>query len=233
MYHHVNSDRCSNDLTIFEEHLYYISQHFKTLFPGETIQKPSVCLTFDDAYADFYYDIFPLLVKYNLKALLAVPTKYILEETSNSKETRLGFEHNDLFENYEKGTFCTFKELEKMLQSGLIQVGSHSHSHVNLLEEGVNLKEELMLSKEILEQRLNINVNSFVFPFGKYNNAIAQESLKHYTYVFRIGNAIHKDFKGIKGVNYRIDGDNLINAHELFSLKNRIKYQFKAFVKSF
>ena len=61
MYHHVNSDRCSNDLAIFEEHLKYIKNNFKTIFPGEEITSKSVCLTFDDAYADFYFLIFPLL----------------------------------------------------------------------------------------------------------------------------------------------------------------------------
>ena len=105
MYHHVNSDRCSNDLAIFEEHLKYIKNNFKTIFPGEEITSKSVCLTFDDAYADFYFLIFPLLKKYNLKALLAIPSKYILDDTDEKAENRMNFEHNDLFENYQKETF--------------------------------------------------------------------------------------------------------------------------------
>ena len=86
MYHHVNSDRCSNDLAIFEEHLKYIKNNFKTIFPGEEITSKSVCLTFDDAYADFYFLIFPLLKKYNLKALLAIPSKYILDDIDEEGE---------------------------------------------------------------------------------------------------------------------------------------------------
>ncbi|MFA5462318.1 MAG: polysaccharide deacetylase family protein [Sulfurimonas sp.] len=233
MYHHVNSDRCSNDLKIFEEHLKYISQNYTSLFPGEKVLSKSVCLTFDDAYADFYYFIYPLLQKYNLKALLAVPTKYILDDTNYTQDTRLGFEHNDLFKNYEKATFCTFKELREMIDSGLVQIGSHSHSHVNLLEKGVDLEEELVISKNILEEKLGIKIESFVFPFGKYNEEIAKEAHKHYQYLFRIGNAIHNDFSGIKGVIYRVDGDNLTKVDELFSFKNRMKYRFKAFIKRF
>lgn len=231
MYHHVNSDRCSNDLEIFEEHLRYIATHFISLFPGEKIQPKSVCLTFDDAYADFFYDIFPLLQKYKLKALLAVPTGYILDTTNNSKVDRLNFEHNDLFDNYKKATFCTFFELQQMLESGLVQIASHSHSHVNLLQEGVNIEEELLLSKHLLEEKLNIKVNSFVFPFGKYNQEILKETLKHYTYAFRIGNAIHKDFNGINGAIYRIDGDNLKSANEIFTFKKLLKYKTKGVIK--
>ncbi|MCT7498070.1 polysaccharide deacetylase family protein [Arcobacter cryaerophilus gv. pseudocryaerophilus] len=231
MYHHVNSDRCSNDLAIFEEHLKYIKNNFKTIFPGEEITSKSVCLTFDDAYADFYFLIFPLLKKYNLKALLAIPSKYILDETEEEAENRMNFEHNDLFENYQKATFCTYKELKQMQESGLVVFGSHSHSHINLLEENVNLDLELRVSKQILEDKLNTKIDSFVFPFGKYNQDILKESKKYYQYNFRIGNAIHKDFSGINGAIYRVDGDNLKTADEIFKTTKLLKYKFKGIVK--
>ena len=35
-------------------------------------------------------------------------------------ENRMNFEHNDLFENYQKATFCTYKELKQMQESGLV-----------------------------------------------------------------------------------------------------------------
>ena len=231
MYHPVNSDRCSNDLAIFEEHLKYIKNNFKTIFPGEEANQKSVCLTFDDAYADFYFLIFPLLKKYNLKALLAIPSKYILDDTDEEAENRMNFEHNDLFENYQKATFCTYKELKQMQESGLVVFGSHSHSHVNLLEANVDLDLELRVSKEILEDKLNTKIDSFVFPFGKYNQNILKESKKYYQYNFRIGNAIHKDFSGINGAIYRVDGDNLKTADEIFKTTKLLKYKFKGIVK--
>ena len=234
MYHHVNSDRCSNDLEVFEKHMGYLASHFQTTFPTEKkLKGKNACLVFDDAYVDFYYLIFPILKKYNIKALLAVPTKYILENCNEPKDIRMSFEHNDEFKNYEKGTFCTFEEMKEMIKSGLVQIVSHSHTHTNLLEEGVDLKEELELSQKILEEKLNIKVESFVFPFGKYNDAIAKETLKHYKYAFRIGNAIHKDFSGIKGINYRVDADGLTTADEIFTFKEQLGYRFKAFIKSF
>lgn len=231
MYHHVNSDRCSNDLAIFEEHLKYIKEKFITIFPGEEITSKSVCLTFDDAYADFYFLIFPLLRKYNLKALLAIPSKYILDDTDELPENRMNFEHNDLFQNFEKATFCTYKELKQMQKSGLVVFGSHSHSHINLLEVDVDLDLELRVSKEILEDKLNTKIDSFVFPFGKYNQNILKESKKYYQYNFRIGNAIHKDFSGINGAIYRVDGDNLETADEIFKTTKLLKYKFKGIVK--
>jgi len=231
MYHHVNSDRCSNKLDLFDKHLQYIQKHFQTIFAGEKIENDSLCLTFDDAYADFYYDIFPLLKKYNLKATLGVPTKYILDMTHNTKSQRVSFEHNHLFENYQQATFCTFAELQEMLSSGLVEIASHSHTHINLLEHNANLKDEIIKSKRILEEKLHIEVKSFIFPFGKYNQFILSECKNHYQYMFRIGNAIHKDFSGIDGVIYRVDGDNLKTPDEIFKIKNIFKYKFKAFIK--
>jgi peptidoglycan/xylan/chitin deacetylase (PgdA/CDA1 family) len=231
MYHHVNSDRCSNDLEIFKEHLKYISENFTSIFPGEKVEKKSICLTFDDAYADFYFLIFPLLKKYNLKALLAIPSKYILDDTEEEAENRMNFEHNDLFQNFQKATFCTFKELKEMRDSGLVAFASHSHSHINLLENGVDLDLELRVSKEILEEKLDTKIESFVFPFGKYNQDILKESKKYYKYNFRIGNAIHKDFSGINGAIYRVNGDNLKTADEIFKTTKLLKYRFKGLVK--
>ena len=231
MYHHVNSDRCSNDLAIFEEHLIYIKNNFKTIFPGEEVNQKSVCLTFDDAYADFYFLIFPLLKKYNLKALLAIPSKYILDDTDETPENRMNFEHNDLFENYQKATFCTYKELKEMKESGLVVFGSHSHSHIDLTQKQVDLDLELRVSKEILEKKLNTKIENFVFPFGKYNQEILQEAKKYYQYNFRIGNAIHKDFSGINGAIYRVDGDGLKTPDEIFKIIKLLNYKFKGLVK--
>ncbi|RBQ31393.1 polysaccharide deacetylase [Arcobacter sp. FW59] len=232
MYHHVNSDACSNDLEIFEKHIQYISQNFKTTFPTENkLEGNNICLVFDDAYVDFYYLIFPILKKYNAKALLAVPTKYILDNCENEKDLRMSFKHDDEFLNYEKGTFCTFEEMREMIDSELVQIVSHSHTHTNLLEENIDLEKELKLSKKILEDKLNIKVETFVYPYGKFNKQIAEETHKVYEYSFRIGNAIHKDFSGINGVNYRINADGLKTVDEIFKFPNMVKYKLKALIK--
>lgn len=233
MYHHVNSDRCSNDIGVFREHLRYIKEHFISIFPGDRVEKNSICLTFDDAYADFYFLIYPLLKEFELKALLAIPSKYILEDTSELAQNRISYKHNDLFANYEKATFCTYKELKEMRDSGFVRFASHSHSHINLLDDGVDLKLELKGSKDLLEKNLETKIDSFVFPFGKYNQDILKEAKKYYRYNFRIGNAIHRDFNGINGAIYRVDGDNLKSGDELFSLSRILKYRFKALIKRF
>ncbi len=232
MYHHVESDRCSNELAIFEQHLAYISQNFTSVFPTfEQLPNKPICLVFDDGYYDFYKFIYPLLKKYDLKALLAVTPKYILDDTDKDDITRLRFEHNDLFKEYKNATFCTYKELQEMQESGNIQIVSHSYSHKNLLEDDANVEEELLKSKELIEKKLGNSVESFVYPFGKYDQKVLDETMKYYKYSFRIGNAINKDFHGINGVIYRIDGDFLTTPDAIFSFSNMFKFRLKALTK--
>ena len=232
MYHHVNSDRCSNEYSIFESHLAYISENMTAVFPSdERLEKNSICLVFDDGYFDFYHLIYPLLKKYKLKVLLGVVPSVTLDKTDKSIQARLAPEHNHLFSEYKNGTFCTYEELKEMQDSGLVRIASHSLTHVNLLEDGVNLRAELQESQALLEKKLGTKVESFIFPFGKYNQAVLDETKKYYKYAFRIGNGVNPDFSGVSGVIYRIDADNLKDASSIFSFKNMLKFRLKSLTK--
>jgi len=231
MYHNINSDKYSNNLEIFKKHLIYIKNNFNIVFPNDKLKGDDICLTFDDGFYNFYIYVFPLLQELNIKVILAVPTAFILDDTKELKEHRLRIKHDDTYTNIQKAPFCTFKELKIMSDSGHVKIASHSHSHVNL-NKCDNLEFELKQSKKILENKLNIVCDTFIFPFGKYNDDILKQTKKYYKYQFRIGNAINNNFDGINDVIYRINADSLKNHNELFSIKNMIKYKIKYYIKS-
>lgn len=232
MYHNINADKYSNDLEIFKEHLLYLRRHYTIVLPSDKITENSICLTFDDAFYNFYVYVFPLLKELDIKVLLAVPTQFILDDTKEYSENRLSIKHDDTYTQIDKAPFCTFKELKEMSDSGLVKVASHSHAHVNL-QETKDLNFELSHSKKLLEEKLGINCDTLVFPFGKYDDNVLEASEKLYSYFFRIGNGVNKDFSGIHKVIYRVNADDLKNAKDIFSFKNMIKYKFKSFIKSF
>ncbi|MCW9026647.1 MAG: polysaccharide deacetylase family protein [Thiovulaceae bacterium] len=232
LYHNINSDKYSNDYEVFEKHLEYIKKNFNVVLPGDKLKGKDICLTFDDGFYNFYEYVYPLLKKFDLKAILAVPTKYILDKTEIDKRERLNILHDETYSNIDRAPFCTYEELLEMSDSGYIKIASHSHSHVNL-EKCNNLIEELELSKNLLESKLNINCDTFIFPFGKYNDEVVNEVKKRYKYLFRIGNGINKNFGGIKGVIYRINADSLEDEKIIFSFSNISKYRLKSFIKSF
>ncbi|MCW8896106.1 polysaccharide deacetylase family protein [Sulfurimonas sp.] len=232
MYHNINSDKYSNKLSIFKEHLLYIKNNFNVVFPEDTLKGKDICLTFDDGFYNFYEYVFPLLKELNLKAILAVPTKFILDDTNIQKKDRLAIMHDDTYSHIDQAPFCTFKELKEMSESGHVKIASHSHSHTNL-STCDNLKYELQKSKQILEEKLSIKCDSLIFPYGKYDETVLTMAKKEYKYLFRIGNGINKNFDGINGIIYRINADNLKNEKSIFSYTNMLKYRIKSFIKSF
>ena len=236
MYHHINSDKYSNNLELMKKHFKYIAKNYNVVTPNDKLstKKLNICLTFDDGYYDFYHFVYPLLKKLNLKAILAIPVKFILDDTTLNSNTRLSLSHDENYQdkNYKKfASFCTYKELKEMSDSGFVTIASHSFSHLNLKDKNLDLELELFKSKEILEQKLNTKIDSFVFPFGKYSDKIIQLAKKEYKYLFRIGNAINRDFDGINGVIYRVNGDNLKTYKEIFNFKNRVKFYLKQIIK--
>jgi peptidoglycan/xylan/chitin deacetylase (PgdA/CDA1 family) len=231
MYHNIGSDKYSNDLELFKKHLSYIKESFIVTLPQENLSGKNICLTFDDGFYNFYEYVFPLLKELNLKAILAVPTKFILDDTTIPKESRLSIKHDETYAQMDKAPFCTFKELQEMSQSGFVKLASHSHSHVDL-STCKDLEFELQKSKELLEQKCGITCDTLVFPFGKYNKTVVEMARREYKYLFRIGNAINSDFNGINGVIYRINADGLKDKKSIFSKTNILKYRIKSLIKS-
>ena len=236
MYHHINGKAYSNDLETFQNHLAYLTKTYTFVTPNDTLETKNLCLTFDDAYYDFYHYVFPLLKHYNIKAMLAVPTGLIGETTNASTQDRLSLSHDEIYKdkNYKKyGTFCTWDELREMHNSGLVVMASHSHKHKDLSKDDIDLEEEVITSKEILERELNTKIESFILPFGRYNYNSLTLLQKHYKYIFKVGQGINKDFSGVNGLIYRIDADNLTDIHSLFTPKQMLKYHLKSFIKGF
>jgi len=238
MYHHINGKEFSNNLNIFEEHINYLIKKYTFVTPNDKLKvgEDYICLTFDDAYFDFYHFVYPILKKYNIKAMLAVPVGFIDDNTHNTPiNKRLSLEHSEIYQdqNYiHFGSFCSWIELKEMSDSGLVIMASHSYSHKDLSLNNIDLHKEVLTSKKILAQKLNIKVDSFILPFGRYNRKSLNILEENYKYIFKVGQGINRNFSGVNGLIYRVDADNLENIETLFSFKNMLKYRVKSFIKS-
>ena len=226
-------ERYASSPFLMEKNLQYLKQ-FPSLFPGEkhSLHKMQVCITFDDAYFDFYHYVFPLLKKYQIKAVLGVPCKYILDDTSCSLETRLSVKQQDALLEYEKSApFCTWQEIQEMERSGLVEIASHSYSHPNLLSKNVEWGREIIGSKKFLEEKLAKEVNTFIYPMGKFNRNLHRIVAHYYKYVMRIGSSLNVSWKNSARIHYRIpaDGESLPKIFQkwpLYSLQF-LKHQCK------
>ncbi len=205
-YHQIAAPSDTLRKTLFEQHLCSLKNAFPFVLPGDTLQYPlSVCLTFDDAYADFYGVVFPILKKWNIPALVAVPTQYIEAHTQVDMEIRCKAPPFETMtsEYAAQVPFCTWAELKEIIESGLVQVASHSHSHPVISE--VNYQAELVMANQLLQEHLCIKPNNFIYPYGRFNPAVHQKVRQMHRYVHRIGNALNRGWEG--SVLYRVDAN--------------------------
>lgn len=145
-----------------------------------------------------------------MRALLGVPTRYIIEETTLPAEQRLSVPYTLAMQDGffdQKAPFCTWKELEEMVASGLVEVASHSFAHCNLTFPFVDLQKEVIQSKKILESRLPQAISSFIYPFGKVNRSLHEFVSHHYPYSFRIGSAMNGSWDQKRPIS-RLKADN-------------------------
>ncbi|MDD5416099.1 MAG: polysaccharide deacetylase family protein [Candidatus Daviesbacteria bacterium] len=115
-----------------------------------SIDPKSVILTFDDGYRDFYTDVFPILKKYQVKAVVYIVPNFL--DRSNN---------------------LTSWQLKEIAQSGLVEIGAHTMDHTYL--SGLPLERveyEIKQSKEYFESNFGIKVVSFAYPYGAFDNQI-------------------------------------------------------------
>lgn len=128
----------------------------------DEIPEKSFVITFDDGYEDNYLNAFPILKKYDFKATIyLVPN----QKTNHWEEKNTSVLSNLLNE----------KQILEMLNSGLIEFGSHTLSHVNLSTiNDEQLLNELKKSKEEVEKITNQECEAFAYPYGKFDDKIIQ-----------------------------------------------------------
>lgn len=123
-----------------------------------------IALTFDDGYQDVFLNAFPVLKELGIRATIFLITNYVGKQ--NTWDVNLGgikFPH------------LTPDNVKELLQNGW-EVGSHSVSHRILTGmSALELRDELRISKQLLEQQFKIDVKYFCSPFGKLNRKIIYE----------------------------------------------------------
>lgn len=226
MYHKINEPNCAARLPQFHAHLKYLVENFPIIAPGAKLNNQlSICLTFDDAYCDFYNDIYPLLQQYQIPAVLGITTKYTLDNTDLPMAKRLAVPYPTgmdagIYDTH--APLCTWEEINEMVASNLVVPASHSHTHADLKNPNSDLAQEGELSKHILQEKLTTNIDTFIYPFGKMNKSVHKHLSKHYKYLMRIGGSVNHDWSQLI---YRVDADHLwpnniqITAKFLKSLK--------------
>ena len=158
--------------SLFRRHLDYLMDHgWHTLTLGKLMNggdypERSVVITFDDGYEDNFENAFLPLLSRGM-----VATWFIVASA-------IGGASNWLKGNGRNRPLLTRGQILDMDQAGM-EIGSHGYRHVSypaLSRE--EQQEEMVASREKLEDLLGKSVQGFAFPYGNYN----EESLEALRY---------------------------------------------------
>lgn len=186
MYHHIkpaSQNKEGEDISFtitpetFEEQVKYLISKGYTFIGLEDLSsnnfKKPLMITFDDGYLDNYKYVFPILKKYNIKAVIFLIAGQI---GINPK-------------------LMSWEQIYEMQKSGLVSFGSHGMNHKNIrrMEEHQALQ-ELKESKKLLEAKLGHSISAFCYPYGAGGNEERVRKL-----VFDAGYSF--DFSTRRGLN--------------------------------
>jgi len=237
MYHRAVAGPYGNSVPTLRAHFAHLRTAYPIVLPGESLaaNRLNVCLTFDDAFVDFHAFVFPLLRECSLRAVLSVPTGFIIPESHLSVEERLSVAPEEAMRGRMfqlKAPFCSWSELREMADSGLVSIASHSHQHVDLTRSAADLEFEVLQSKRVLERQLGREVSTFVYPFGRTDARAHALVKRHYPFAMRIGGALNAGWTPSRQPLSRVGADGVRDIRQLLRWDRLVACQLKGLANS-
>ena len=158
MYHRFNENKYPStniQLDVFKEQLKIIeNEGIRFIHPKkfkENISKNKeerkILLTIDDGLLSFYQNAWPILREKKIPFILFVNTR-------------------------EVGSFnyMNWDQILELHETDQVEIGNHSHSHEYLVDEIPEIiRDDILKSIEIFNEKLGRNSNFFSYPFGEYS----------------------------------------------------------------
>jgi peptidoglycan/xylan/chitin deacetylase (PgdA/CDA1 family) len=154
LYHRVGRGEREIDLPVeqFERHLEHLTSADRVLSLDDALggdHDGGVVLTFDDGTGDFHEFVLPLLVRYRVPAVLYAATGLIGEHAGTDPD------------------LLTWGQLQEAVRTGLVTIGSHTHSHADLTRSTeAEAGEEMRRSKDLVEDHLGVSCRHFAYPWA-------------------------------------------------------------------
>ena len=188
MYHSILKDSSrSNKYTVtpavLEEDLKYIKDKGYTtvtiadlisyVYDDKPLPEKSIVLTFDDGHYNNYGYLFPLLEKYDMKAVISIVGSYT-DKFTETDEANLNY------------SYLRWKDIKELMNTGRIEFQNHTYNlHSNTgkrigtkkikgeTDEHYKnvLKEDILKLQQEFKENTNYIPQCFTYPFGGISNA--------------------------------------------------------------
>ncbi len=161
-------------VSVFRDQIRQLSARYELvdLETVATTRDPSqkrVAITFDDGFRNVYENAIPVLEEFDAPATLFVCPAFIDDENIDKLRDRhdLGASAHDIS--------LTTEQLRELAADDRFTIGNHSYSHPNLstISERSDIEAEVTGAKHWLENRLDVSIDCFSYPYGAYNEETA------------------------------------------------------------
>ena len=189
MYHSVGSGvniELDIETSVFERHLTWLlkhgeiiplSQYLNNLAHGISVENKFV-LTFDDGFDNFYTQVLPLLEKYEAPACIFPALSFINDPQKVPIIQKLG--------NWNEFQPLTIQQLQSLVKSDLIEIGSHSYHHASFDHlTASEIIEDITRVDDWFLEKLNIKPSMFCYPRGNYS--VQSEEILRERFSVRLG----------------------------------------------
>ena len=188
MYHSILKDSSRSNKytvtpTVLEEDLKYIKDKGYTtvtiadlisyVYNDTPLPEKTIVLTFDDGHYNNYGYLFPLLEKYDMKAVISIVGSYT-DKFTETDEANLNY------------SYLRWKDIKELMDTGRIEFQNHTYSlHSNTgkrigtkkikgeTDEHYKnvLEEDILKLQQEFEENTNYIPQCFTYPFGGISNA--------------------------------------------------------------
>jgi len=139
---------------------------------GTLLEDESVLITFDDGYRDNYEVVLPILERNKIKGLFFLLPKYLGKQNLWNTRAEVLLDH------------LTTEQARTLLDYGHT-IGSHGLTHHRLTKfDDEQIRVELIESKILLEDMLQVAINCFAYPYGGTNQQVISLARQIYNYSF-------------------------------------------------
>ncbi len=145
-----------------------LSQVVRCLNQGMALPEHSFAVTFDDGYQSVYEHAFPVLREHNMTA-----TVFLMIGDTSAQLDRLPMLNGR--------SMLSWNEIREMREAG-IEFGAHTLTHPHLPHlPPEEIEREMRESKDVIEQRIGSEVDSFAYPFGTHDSVCRTLAAKHFS----------------------------------------------------
>jgi len=154
-YHDIHSNTSFTDMStpisLFKKHIEIIKNNGYEIVRKINNPLKEIEITFDDGFRGLYEN-FDFFIENKIPVKVFLIVDYI-----------------------GKKNYMTQKEIQELLSTGFLTIGSHTISHRNLdTLDDKELKKEIIDSKFILEDMFNERIEDICYPRGRFNNKIIE-----------------------------------------------------------